>query len=212
MAVHGKMLSILMGFRFWPKHWSHWQMMSPTKNRILSCWFVRTVAYGSDCFKVLRQFHRVSHVGHVNFVSSRQRTGISTGGDLIPETFGLIPHWWGPISISEDLEYHRMGKLLSQTYAISFKLSTFRYLKYLEIKAQYLVASTILVFSLVLRARETQALVADTHVGIDPRTQTCFWVVVVQCATRHSEFSFVSTSRLRPSASDQSSFQNGTSQ
>ena len=72
-----------------------------------------------------------------------------------------------------------MGKLLSQTYAISFKLSTFRYLKYLEIKAQYPVASTILVFSLVLRARETQVLVADTHVGIDPRTKL-FLVVVVQ--------------------------------
>ena len=54
---HGKMLRVLMGFRFWPKHWSHWQMMSPTKNRISSCWSVRTVAYASDCFKVLRQFH-----------------------------------------------------------------------------------------------------------------------------------------------------------
>lgn len=126
------------------------------------------------------------HVGHVNFVSSRQRTGISTGGDVIPETFGLIPHWWGPISISEDLEYHHMGKLLSQTYAISFKLSTFRYLKYLEIKAQYPVASTILVFSLVLRARETQVLVADTHVGIDPRTKLFFGLWLCNPAFRFS--------------------------
>lgn len=105
---------------------------------------------------------------------------------MIPETFGLIPHWWGPISISEDLEYHHMGKLLSQTYAISFKLSTFRYLKYLEIKAQYPVASTILVFSLVLRARETQVLVADTHVGIDPRTKLFFGLWLCNPAFRFS--------------------------
>ena len=113
---------------------------------------------------------------------------------MIPETFGLIPHWWGPISISEDLEYHHIAKLLSQTYAISFKLSTFRYLKYLEIKAQYPVASTILVFSLVLRARETQVLVADTPAGIDPCTKL---FLGCGCATRHSDFPFGTDSSPR---------------
>ena len=81
-------------------------MMSPTKNRISSCWSVGTVAYASDCFKVLRQFHPGTLV-----MFDEQRLARGNQGSTSP----LKNQWIGPNG-PNDNEKHRKTKQFGSLY------------------------------------------------------------------------------------------------